>query len=97
MGAEDPYRWAQDLSAERLPREQVLQQMIGGGVEAGLATEIVDSIERNRPRPRPLRMLFGLVLGVGGVVFLALGFIPLAAVLVVGGVLSVWDGFRGKR
>jgi uncharacterized membrane protein HdeD (DUF308 family) len=71
--------------------------MVTGGVEAGLASEILDSIERNRPRPRPLRMFFGLVLVAAGLLaVLALKAKP-AAVLIVGGLFWMWDGFRGKR
>lgn len=98
MSAEDPYRWASALRAEGLSHEQALQRMVAGGVEAGLASEILASIERNRPRPRPLRIAFGVVsIGLGvGVLAMTLK-VGLAAVLIVGGLLAVVDGLRGKR
>ncbi len=85
------------LQAAGLSREQVLQRLVGGGVDATLATEILDSIARNRPRPRPLRIAFGLVaLAAGGVALLFMKIVE-AGVLIVFGLLTVVDGFRGKR
>ena len=46
MSAEDPWRWAELLVVgEKMSREQALQRMVAGGVEAGLATEVLDSID----------------------------------------------------
>ncbi|HEY0883107.1 MAG TPA: hypothetical protein VGD87_16315, partial [Archangium sp.] len=59
MSAEDPYRWAATLVAEGLARDQVIARMVAGGVEHGLAVEIVDSIDRSRPRMEPVRVVFG--------------------------------------
>ncbi len=97
MSAEDPYRWAAALRSEGLSHEQSLQRMVAGGVETGLATEILDSVERNRPRPRPLRMAFGVVLIAAGIGALVLLKAKPAAVLIVGGLFWLIDGFRGKR
>ncbi len=97
MSAEDPYRWAAALTAEGLSRDQALQRMVAGGVDAALASEILDSVERNRPRLRPLRVAFGVLLmavGLGAVLFMKA---YLAAVLIVTGMFWVWDGARGKR
>ena len=97
MSAEDPYRWAVALRTEGLSHEQALQRMVAGGVEAGMASEILDAIERNRPRPRPLRMAFGAVAIVAGLGAVLLLKVKVAAVLIVGGLFWVVDGFRGKR
>ena len=98
MSAEDPWRWAELLLVgEKMPREEALRRMVAGGVEAGLATEILDSIERNRPRPRPLRMAFGLIAVAAGVAMVLLMKAKLAAILIVGGLFWLVDGFRGKR
>ena len=97
MSAEDPYRWGAALRKEGLSHEQALQRMVAGGVEGGLASEILDSVERNRPRPRPLRMAFGLVAIVVGLAALLFLKAKPAAVLIVGGGFWFIDGFRGKR
>lgn len=97
MSAEDPYRWAAALVAEGLSRDQALQRMVAGGVDAVLAGEILDSVDRNRPRLRPLRVAFGVLLmavGLGAVLFMKAW---LAAVMIVTGMFWVWDGARGKR
>ena len=97
MSAEDPYRWAAALVAEGLKRDQALQRMVAGGVDAALAAEILDSVDRNRPRLRPLRVAFGVLLmavGLGAVLFMKAW---LAAVMIVTGMFWVWDGARGKR
>ncbi len=98
MGPEDPYRWGKHLLVEEnLPRDQALQRMVAGGVETALATEILDSVAYHRPRPRPLRMAFGAItLSVGLVSVLVLK-AGAAALLIVGGLFMLIEGFRGKR
>lgn len=97
LSADDPYRWATVLLAEGLSREDAQRRMVAGGVEGSMASEILESIERNRPRPRPLRMVFGALL------LVAAGFTAFmmkprtTGILAVAGLFALWDGFRGKR
>ena len=98
MGPEDPYRWGKQLLVEeKLTKDQAIQRMVAGGVETALATEIVDSVAYHRPRPRPLRMIFGAIMLATGLVSVLVLKAGSAALLIVGGLFMLIEGFRGKR
>jgi len=97
---DDPYRWAQALLASGQAPDVVRETLVGGGVDAGLAGEVVAAVLRQRPRltfVSVLKIVFGLALigGGGATVFFAI-VPPLVALLVGTGLFMLWDGLRGR-